>query len=128
MADSFFLSLLVSLAFNLVFTLIIEVGMAMVMGVWEHEDIKTVVKVNCITNPIVVILMNLSYELSQSITVRNLVTAVLEIVVVWVETVMYRRWLVHRKRKTFLLSLVLNASSFGIGVVFCIILSTWGEI
>lgn len=128
MADSFFLSLLVSLAFNLVFTLIIEVGMAMVMGVWEHEDIKTVVKVNCITNPIVVILMNLSFELSQSITVRNLVTAVLEIVVVWVETVMYRRWLVHRKRKTFLLSLVLNASSFGIGVVFCIILSIWGEL
>ena len=128
MADSFFLSLLVSLAFNLAFTLIIEVGMAMVMGVWEHEDLKAVVKVNCITNPIVVILMNLSFELSQSITVRNLVTAVLEIVVVWVETVMYRRWLVHRKRKMFLLSLVLNVSSFGIGVVFCIILSTWGEL
>ena len=121
MLDSFFAALAVSLAISLVLTLIVEVGMAMIMEVWEPEDLRTVVKVNCITNPIVVSLTDISLELTKSTVVKNVVMAVLEIRVVWVEMLMYRRWLVHWKKNTIRLSLVLNASSFGLGVVFSIL-------
>ncbi|MBR5713030.1 MAG: hypothetical protein IKX54_05485 [Lachnospiraceae bacterium] len=114
-------ALAMSLIISLILTIVVEVTVSLFLGVWEPEDTDIVVRVNCITNPVVVTISFFVQELSGSMIAKYAVLIVLEVLVVWTETKMYRRWLTACETKPFKLALVLNVFSFGLGVVLDIL-------
>ena len=100
----------------LICTIIIEVIVALILGVRDKKDILNIVLVNVVTNPIVVslpVLMLVKYGYN----VRMITLVILEIITVIVEGLIYLRVLKYKKINPFLISLILNASSYLIGEV-----------
>ena len=106
--------------FALGLTLAVELVLARILGVRDRWDLLLVFGVNLLTNPPV----NLLAELVRTAVPRFLVpaAAVLELGAVLVEWVLYRRLLAFRRLHPLFLSLVLNAASFGAGLVWTIYL------
>ena len=97
-------------------TIIIEVFMAFILKVRDKKDFLNIILVNIITNPIVVtvpVLMAIKYSYRTSI----ISLIVLEILTVFIEGLIYLKVLKYRKINPFLLSLILNVSSYFIGEV-----------
>mgnify|MGYP003305704049 CR=1 FL=1 len=100
--------MLLSLALSLGLTLILELGVAAILGIRRARDLLMVTLVNVLTNPIVVLVLNLA--LLRGGPSWYLVAA-LEISAVGVEGLLYRNRL-ETPWNPFLLSLILNATSF----------------
>lgn len=98
----------------LVLTIIIELVLALILGVRDKKDIINVILVNIITNPIVVLVPILIY-LKFGNYYSKLTLFILEILTVIVEGLIYKKVLKYKKINWFLLSLLLNISSFLIG-------------
>ena len=98
----------------LVLTIIIELVLALILGVRDKKDIINVILVNIITNPIVVLVPILIY-LKFGNYYSKLSLFILEILTVIVEGLIYKKVLKYKKINWFLLSLLLNISSFLIG-------------
>ena len=99
----------------LILTIIIEVGIAIILG-YRKKDLVNILLVNIITNPIVVTIplyINVNYGLSK----RNITLLMLEILTVFAEGFIYKLYLKNKKINPYLLSLILNVSSYLIGVV-----------
>ena len=97
-------------------TIIIEVFMAFILKVRDKKDFLNIILVNIITNPIVVtvpVLIAIKYSYRTSI----ISLIVLEILTVFIEGLIYLKVLKYRKINPFLLSLILNVSSYFIGEV-----------
>ena len=97
-------------------TIITEVFMAFILKVRDKKDFLNIILVNIITNPIVVtvpVLMAIKYSYRTSI----ISLIVLEILTVFIEGLIYLKVLKYRKINPFLLSLILNVSSYFIGEV-----------
>ena len=97
-------------------TIIIEVFMAFILKVRDKKDFLNIILVNIITNPIVVtvpVLMAIKYSYRTSI----ISLIVLEILTVFIEGLIYLKVLKYRNINPFLLSLILNVSSYFIGEV-----------
>lgn len=95
-------------------TVVIEGVLAFVCGVRKWKDQLIVFLVNVLTNPL---LVSLGYLILFRFgrTGYDVATAVMEITVVFVEGLIYKKMLPDRKHP-FLLSLLLNAGSFLIGL------------
>ena len=96
-------------------TIIIECGIAFILG-YRKKDLLNVLLVNCLTNPIVSsvpVYFNYHYGLKS----RNIVLLILEILTLFVEGFIYVKVLKRRKINGFLLSLILNLSSYLIGLL-----------
>ena len=98
----------------LLLTIIIELIMALILGVRDKKDILNVILVNIITNPIVVMSQILLY-LYFGYKIEIIGVAILEILVVPIEGLIYKKVLNYKKINPILLSLILNASSLIIG-------------
>lgn len=98
----------------LLLTIIIELSLALILGVRDKKDIINVILVNVITNPIVVMSQILLY-LNFGYTIEVIGIVVLEILVVPIEGLIYKKVLNYKKINPFILSLILNASSLIIG-------------
>ena len=98
----------------LLLTIIIELSLALILGVRDKKDIINVILVNIITNPIVVMSQILLY-LNFGYTIEVIGIVVLEILVVPIEGLIYKKVLNYKKINPFILSLILNASSLIIG-------------
>ncbi len=98
----------------LLLTIIIEVIVALILSVKDKKDILNVVLVNVITNPIVVMTQTILY-IKFGYNIEMIGILVLEISVVLVEGLIYKKVLNYNKINPLLLSLLLNASSFFIG-------------
>lgn len=113
--------ILVMYSYNLFATLLIEVPLAILLGVRNRKDIRLVFIVNCVTNPIVVTCYLLISEcrIFGNLTplFLNGIILFLEILVVLSEGEAYRRFFTETKRNPFLLSFILNACSYGTGVI-----------
>lgn len=99
----------------LVFTILIESGIALIIG-YRKRDLLNVLLVNCLTNPIVSsvpVYFNYHYGLKS----RNIVLLILEIITFVVEGFIYVKVLKRRKINGFILSLILNLSSYFIGLL-----------
>ncbi|MBP5490362.1 MAG: hypothetical protein J6Y10_07170 [Lachnospiraceae bacterium] len=110
-----------TISFCLLGTLLIEVPLALVFGVRGWDNIEKVVLINILTNPVLVTILLLLNRMKAEIDVIFLVQFVLEIVVVILEGVFYRRKLQKVRRNPFLLSAVLNAVSYGAGLALGLI-------
>ena len=98
----------------LILTIIIELIIGIILGVRDKKDLLNILLVNVITNPIVVsipILIYLYYGYKYEI----ISLYVLEILTVIVEGFIYSKTLKYKKINPFLLSLLLNLSSYLIG-------------
>ncbi len=100
---------------SLTCTLVIESCVAFVLK-YRGKDLINVFLVNVLTNPLlnsIVVAINYYYGLKA----RNISLIILEIIVVIVEGLIYQKNLERRKINGYLLSLILNVSSYVIGLL-----------
>lgn len=100
----------------LIITIVLEVIIAIVIGIKNKKDILNVVLVNAITNPFVTI-VPLLINLKFGYVYRNIAFYILEILVVFIEGFIYKRVLKFKKLNYLVISLILNIASFGIGEI-----------
>jgi len=104
------------IARSLILTIIIEVSIAFLIGIRKKKDILNVILVNMITNPVVNIIP-ICLNVYVSLYARNISLIILEIIVLFLEGIIYKFVLEYKKINWLLISLILNAASFGIGEV-----------
>ena len=96
-------------------TIVIECLIALILG-YRKKDLLNVLLVNVLTNPIVSsvpVYFNYYYGLRS----RNIILLILEILTFIVEGFIYVKVLQRRKINGFILSLILNLSSYLIGLL-----------
>ena len=104
----------------LLMTVLIECGLAFLIGIRSKRDLLFVVLVNVITNPIVVIstfLVNVIWNSTVSTVYEYIVEAIAWIV----EGIIYSKTLSFKKIRPVIISMILNLTSYLIGEVFNII-------
>lgn len=107
--------MLTSLALSLGLTLAIEVPLAFLFGLRKGTDLLCVTLVNVVTNPPLVLILNL--YLLRGVPPWYLV-ALLEVAAVAVEALFYRKCLTRCPFHPLLLSLILNGISYLGGCLF----------
>ncbi len=105
-----------SLVKSLFYTLIIELTVAICLGIRSKEDIKVVICANVCTNPVIVYITNCVLILRNWILYFSVVL-VLEVVVLFVEGFIYKKCLRFNTIPPFMISLICNVTSFGIGLI-----------
>lgn len=96
-------------------TIMIELIMSLLLGIRNKKDILNVILVNIMTNPLVVsILMYITYNRLFNTTISIII---LEILVILTEGFTYKKVLIFDKINPYVLSLILNISSYFIGRV-----------
>lgn len=94
-------------------TIVIELIMSLLLGMRNKKDILNVILVNIMTNPLVVsILMYITYNRLLNTTISIII---LEILVILTEGFTYKKVLTFDKINPYVLSLILNISSYFIG-------------
>lgn len=94
-------------------TIVIELIMSLLLGMRNKKDILNVILVNIMTNPLVVsILMYITYNRLFNTTISIII---LEILVILTEEFAYKKVLTFDKINPYVLSLILNISSYFIG-------------
>lgn len=99
----------------LFFTILIELIVALILKVRDKKDILNIILVNTMTNPLLVSLT--VYITYNRIFNRTLSVIVLELLVVLIEGFTYKKVLKYKKINPFIISLILNASSYFIGEI-----------
>mgnify|MGYP003369404775 CR=1 FL=1 len=112
-----FQSYIAMIAGSLVLVYLVEITLAFVFGARKRRDIETVFIANSVSNPIVVTIAFLMLHFGVSYAIMNFTIIVMEVCVVLCEGAVYRHFLSGGKMNTFVLSLILNAASFGIGIL-----------
>ena len=100
----------------LICTIIIEVIVAYILRIKDKKDISNIILVNVLTNPLVVsipIYMMVKYNYNM----RIISLIVLEILTVIVEGLIYLKVLKYKKMNPFIISIILNLSSYLIGEI-----------
>lgn len=100
----------------LVLTILIELVIALLIGIVKRRDLVNIVLVNVVTNPLVVslpILIMLMY----GIRARYIVLIILEILTFLFEGFIYSKVLDYKKLNPYVISLMLNLGSYLIGEV-----------
>lgn len=91
-------------------TIMIELIMSLLLGMRNKKDILNVILVNIMTNPLVVsILMYITYNRLFNTTISIII---LEILVILTEGFTYKKVLTFDKINPYVLSLILNISSY----------------
>lgn len=101
---------------SLALTIVIECALAWILKIRGKKDMRTVVLVNVLTNPIVVCLIYLAgcYYGEHA---RIGVTVYAELFAFICEALIYKKALSFKKIDPFVLSLILNATSYLSGLV-----------
>lgn len=112
-----------SLIISLVLTIILESFLAILVNIKDRESLSTLIWINCLTNPIVVYLTNMSRLIINNTYITNLILIFLEIIVVFVEGYLFKKNLKNLKINSYIFSIYLNGLSFLIGVLLSYILN-----
>ena len=102
--------------FCLISTIIIELIVAYILKVKNKKDFINIVLVNIVTNPIVSSLPYILY-LIYGIKYRIISLIILEVWAFITEGIIYKKYLNYKKMNSFILSLILNISSYLIGLI-----------
>ena len=109
--------MIASLVISLGLTLLIELLVALILGIRNKEDMLIVILVNTLTNPVVVFCANCILLLESNL-VYNVYVAVVEVLVVMIEWKIYQSFFSERyQHSSFFLSLICNLSSFLFGMI-----------
>ena len=110
-----------SLIISLLLTLIIELFVSFLLGIRNKHDIKIVVCANVCTNLIFVYILSCVLLFNNIVLFYSLYT-ILELIVLFVEFIIYKKCFNFNKLHPFVISLVNNAVSLGIGLIISFIL------
>ncbi|MCI8330495.1 MAG: hypothetical protein HFE04_00165 [Bacilli bacterium] len=103
-------------AICLLSTIIIELIVALLLKVRHKIDLIYIIIVNIITNPLVVMIplyLNIKYGLLE----RNISLGILEFATIFFEGNTYKKYLEYNKINPYIFSVILNASSYLIGIL-----------
>lgn len=95
-------------------TIIIELVIALIIGIRNKKDITNVILVNVITNPLVAIIP-VYFNIFYSLKMRHIALIILEILTLIFEGIIYKKYLNYKKINPFIISFILNFSSYFIG-------------
>lgn len=101
---------------SLLLTLIIELTTSFIIGIRNKEDIKVVIWANILTNPVVVFLAN-SIKLLNNNLIYNSIVLIMEIIVVIVEFVIFKKYIEFKGKSSIFISTINNIISFSIGII-----------
>ena len=110
-----------TISFCLIGTLLIEVTLALALGVRGWDDIEKVILINILTNPVLVTILFLLNRMRVDVKEIFFIQLGLEVVVVILEGMYYKRKLQKERMNPFLLSMVLNAVSYGAGLALSLL-------
>ncbi len=99
----------------LLITVFVEVIIAFILK-YRKKDLLNVMLVNILTNPLLnstAVYINFYYGLKA----REIFVVIFEIIVVIIEGMIYHKYMNRRKINGYLLSLILNVSSYIIGLI-----------
>lgn len=97
-----------------ILTVIIETCVSFIIGIKNKKDLLNIILVNIMTNPLVnsiTIFLNFYFGIFS----RNVGLVILEILAVISEGFVYKKYLNFKKINPYVLSLILNCSSYFIG-------------
>ena len=100
----------------LLLTILIELVIALLIGIVKRRDLLNVILVNVVTNPLVVSLPIL-FMLMYGIRAKYIVLIILELLTFLFEGFIYSKVLDYKKLNPYIISLMLNLGSYLIGVV-----------
>lgn len=100
----------------LISTLFIECTIAFILRIRDKKDLLNVLLVNILTNPILVSTTTL-IKVFVNIKTYNIALPIFELVAFIVEGFIYHKCLKNKKINGFLLSFILNLSSFFLGIL-----------
>ena len=104
------------LARNVMLTVIIELVLAVIIGVRNKKDFIIIILVNIFTNPLVNVISFL-FNVYLGTLIRNIILLIMEISAVIVEGYIYKKNLYYKGLNPFVLSIILNITSYGFGVI-----------
>ena len=100
---------------SLLITLLIEITIAFILK-YRKMDLLMVLLVNIMTNPLLnSLVVCVDYYYGNSY--RTITLIIMEILVVFIEGLIYNKSVSNKKINGYLLSLILNASSFLFGLI-----------
>ena len=98
----------------LLITIFIEFIVALILKIFNKKDLINVILVNILTNPLLVSLLYLIF-LKLGANAKIIFEIIMEIIVLFVEGTIYNKYFKYKKINPYLVSLILNASSYFIG-------------
>ncbi len=104
-----------SMVVSLLLTIVLETMTSFAFGIRKKSDFLVVLLANVYTNPIVVLLANLSLQTGHRLA-AGISILILEVGAVWMEKWIFERYLSCPQR-SFFLSLMNNSFSFFVGVI-----------
>ena len=99
-----------------ILTVIIETCVSFIIGIKNKKDLLNIILVNIMTNPLVnsiTIFLNFYFGIFS----RNVGLVILEILALISEGFVYKKYLNFKKINPYVLSLILNCSSYFIGEI-----------
>lgn len=97
-------------------TLIAELSGALLLGIRDKKDLLLIAIVNIVTNPPLVLILNIVYIYYREYF--NVIWVVaLELLAWWGEGIIYKQYLQFRSKNPFALSLLLNGLSYFGGLI-----------
>jgi len=96
-------------------TVIIECSLAIIIG-YRKKDLLNIFLANCLTNPIVSSIP-VYFNYYHGLKARNMSLLILELLTLFVEGFIYHKYLKKRKINGYVLSLILNACSYFLGLL-----------
>lgn len=108
--------MILSLIISLCLTIIIELAVSLVIGIRNKNDIKIIICVNVLTNPVVVYTTNCVKLLNNNL-VYNIIVIIMEILAVIVEGKIFKRYLEYKEKNPFFISTLNNCISFSLGII-----------
>ena len=106
---------------NLAAALVIELSVAFLIGVRGQRNFGVMFNVNCLTNPIAVTIVFLMIQAWGNGLLTQGVLFLMEIGVVFFEGAVYKKKLQMLRMNPFRLSFILNAVSYGAGLLLEVI-------
>lgn len=100
----------------LTFTIIIELIVALIIGIKDKHDILIIILVNIMTNPLVTSIPTYFYiEYNSNYRIISLI--ILEIFAFVSEGFIYNKLLNYNKKNPYIISLILNICSYTLGLI-----------
>ncbi len=109
-----FLSLPKIMIICLISTIIIELILVLILKVKNKKDILNILLVNTLTNPLLVCI-SAFIKYFYGISTYNICILFLELIAILIEGYIYKKYLDYNKINGYLLSIILNVSSYSLG-------------
>ena len=99
----------------LILTIVVEVLVALILKVRNKLDLINIVLVNILTNPLLVSTTNL-ISINYGLKIGYIFLFIFELLAVFIEGLIYKKYLDYRKINPYVLSLILNVCSYLCGL------------